>query len=332
MSKKKYIIGVDGGNTKTDYFLFDTGGNFIDHIKDGTCSHEHVGYKKAEEILNANIDALTGRNNITRSEIAAGVFGLAGIDTKPQLREFVKIMDRMGFVYAVDNDSFLGIVAGTTKGYGICSINGTGTVSGGIDPHGGRHQTGGLGMLTGDDAGGVYIAHLCARLVYDSFFRCGEPTVMAEAVFSFLGITDPDDLMQAYCEAGQKLASTKMARIVFDAAAENDKAALEALDSSAKQLAKTSAGCARSLNFDAEIEIVLAGSVWVKAECPVLVEGYKKYMAELLPDKTLKYNILRVPPATGAVLWALSLTGIDPFTEPTRQKVIKAVEERLVYN
>ena len=27
---KKYIFGVDGGNTKTDYFSFDLEGNFID--------------------------------------------------------------------------------------------------------------------------------------------------------------------------------------------------------------------------------------------------------------------------------------------------------------
>ena len=37
---KKYIIGVDGGNTKTDYFLFDSEGNFIDFHRAGTCSHE----------------------------------------------------------------------------------------------------------------------------------------------------------------------------------------------------------------------------------------------------------------------------------------------------
>ena len=37
---KKFIIGVDGGNTKTDYLLYDTEGNFIDGVRSGTCSHE----------------------------------------------------------------------------------------------------------------------------------------------------------------------------------------------------------------------------------------------------------------------------------------------------
>ena len=327
---KKYVIGVDGGNTKTDYFLFDVEGNFIDHIKDGTCSHENVGYEKAEEILNKNIDEITGRNNITRSDIEAGAFGLAGIDIKPQLEKFIGIMERLQIKkYACDNDSFLGIVAGTSKGYGVCSINGTGTVSGGIDPSGKRLQVGGIGPLTSDDAGGGFIASSGARLVYDSFFRCGEPTLMAEAVFQMLGIDNPDDLMQAFSENYNKLYSTEMTRIVFKAAEKRDKPALDALKAAANQLAKTSAGCARGLNFGNEIEIVLAGSVWVKADSPALFEFYRVFMAEFLPGKILKYNILQVPPATGAVLWALSLKGTDPFQESIRQKVIKAVEERL---
>ena len=326
---KKYVIGVDGGNTKTDYFLFDTEGNFVDYIKDGTCSHEHVGYDGAERILNGKINELAGRNNIARADIEAGAFGLAGIDIKPQMQEFIGIMERMGMKYACDNDSFLGIVAGTSKGYGICSINGTGTVSGGIDPHGNRHQTGGIGALTSDDAGGGYIAQIGARLVYDSFFRCGEPTAMAEPVFAMLGIADPGDLMQAYSEQHGKLYSTEMTRIVFKAADNGDKAALAALGASAEQLAKTSAGCVRSLNFGAEVEVVLAGSVWVKADSPALFELYRSYMSKLLPGKSLIYNVLRVPPATGAVLWALSLTGADPFCDSVKSKVIAAVEARL---
>jgi N-acetylglucosamine kinase-like BadF-type ATPase len=152
---------------------------------------------------------------------------------------------------------------------------------------------------------------------------------MAEPVFKMLGINNPEDLMQAYSEQAGKLYSTDMTRIVFKAADKGDKPALDALKEAARQLAKTSAGCARGLNFKDEIEVVLAGSVWVKADSPALFDFYKEFMSDFLPGKTLKYNILQVPPATGAILWALSLTGTDPFQESIRQKVIKAVEERL---
>ncbi len=38
--KANYIIGVDGGATKTDYLLFTTEGEFVDALHLGTGSHE----------------------------------------------------------------------------------------------------------------------------------------------------------------------------------------------------------------------------------------------------------------------------------------------------
>ena len=325
--EKRYVIGVDGGNTKADYYLFDIDGHYIDSLRDTTCSHEVVGYEAAQSIMQARIGELLHRNGLEMRLVAAGAFGLAGIDNSDQHERFEQIMRDIGFNnFIVDNDSFLGIIAGTSKGYGVCSINGTGTVSGGVDPHGNRLQVGGIGPLTGDDAGGRHIAQCGARRVYDSFYRCGEPTVMSEPVFDMLGIVKPEQLMIAFGEYEHLLYSTEMTRIVFAAAGIGDGPALEVLDESALQLAKTSAGCVRNLRFDKDVEVVLAGSVWVKAECPALFESYKKYMRHFLPDKGLSYNILSVPPAAGAVLWALSLTGQDPFTPVIRGHVTRAVD------
>jgi N-acetylglucosamine kinase-like BadF-type ATPase len=323
---KNYVVGVDGGNTKTDYFLFDLQGNLIEHFRDGSCSHESVGFEKAEEILTDRINQMLTKHGLSMDDVEAGAFGLAGIDNHEQHAKFVEIFTRMGLPrFECDNDSFLGIVAGTSKGYGICSINGTGTVSGGIDPHGNRLQVGGIGHLVGDDAGGSYIAGCGVRAVYDSFYRCGDETLMTKPVFELLGITEPKMMMLAIGENYRKCYGTEATRIVFKAANENDGPALEILDATGLQLAKTSAGCARNLSFGDEIEIVLAGSVWVKGESPALFNSYKKYMEGFLPGKSLKFNILQVPPATGAVLWAMSLCGVDCFGEIIRNKVIESV-------
>ena len=59
------VFGVDGGNTKTDYFLFGLDGGLIEHFRDGTCSHERLGFEKAEEILHKNINRLLTNNNRT---------------------------------------------------------------------------------------------------------------------------------------------------------------------------------------------------------------------------------------------------------------------------
>ena len=80
---KKYIIGVDGGNTKTDYFLFDSEGDFIDFTREGTCSHERLpdSFEGSYTIMKEVFDRFLSRNNLTPKDISAAVFGLAGVDT-----------------------------------------------------------------------------------------------------------------------------------------------------------------------------------------------------------------------------------------------------------
>ena len=48
-----YYLGVDGGNTKTDFALMRADGTLIDWIRVGTCSHEALpgGYAAAAQAL-----------------------------------------------------------------------------------------------------------------------------------------------------------------------------------------------------------------------------------------------------------------------------------------
>ncbi|HAX72047.1 MAG TPA: N-acetylglucosamine kinase, partial [Firmicutes bacterium] len=188
---RKFVIGVDGGNTKTDYFLFDTEGNLIDHLKGGTCSHEALSdsFEGAYRLLKMHLDLLVHRNDLTYDEIESAAFGLAGVDLLHQRETLEDIVERIGFKnYVVDNDSFLGIKAALPNGFGVCSINGTGTVAGGIDEYGNRLQVGGMGAVTGDEAGGAYIAKTVLRYVYDYLYRCSPKTMMAKPVMNLLGV------------------------------------------------------------------------------------------------------------------------------------------------
>ena len=119
---KKLILGVDGGNSKTDFFLFDTDGNFLDFHRGPTCSHEQFkdSYQGAFNALKKNLDVFFFRNALKASEISAAVFGLAGVDTPVQKSNMEKVVADLGFAnFKVVNDSFLPIKAATSKGYGV---------------------------------------------------------------------------------------------------------------------------------------------------------------------------------------------------------------------
>lgn len=327
---KNYVIGVDGGNSKTDYFLYDIHGNFIDHINTGTCSHERFpdGYISAYGIMNENIQQLLTRNHLTMNDIAAGAFGLAGADVPSQKVNLCQIIERIGLSnYAVDNDSFLGVKAGSEKGFGICSINGSGTSTGGISPSGNRLQIGGVGSeLSGDEAGGFFLGRKVIRAVYDSFYRMGRETHMTEPVMELLQLSSKELFIENAVDRVVKrnLPNTQLMQIMFAAADQGDMVAYDIIDNTAKQLAYSTVGCLHNLDFEHEVDIVLAGSVWVRAESPLLFNLYKKEI-EQLTHHHCNYIILKVPPATGAVLWALELAWNHPVKLDIRRKVIDSI-------
>ena len=333
MSKGSYVLGVDGGNSKTDYYMFDLAGNKIGHLRTGTCSHERFadGYLGAERAMRQQLGELLEECGVEATEIDFGAFGLAGADLPYQKEELGLIISRLGLQrHVVDNDSFLGIKAGSEQGWGICSINGSGTCTGAIAADGARLQIGGVGSeLAGDEAGGYYLARRVLRAVYDACYRLGEPTVMQGPVLDMLGIPDDTLLLErmALGVSSRSLPYTELVTLLFTSAEQDDPVALRIVQESARQMAYSSAGCLQRLAWGpGPVDIVMAGSVWVQASSPIQRDLFKTYVRELAPDFTCRFLLLQEPPAAGAVLWAMEeALGGTVFGE-MRSKVLRAAQ------
>ncbi|RIX45715.1 N-acetylglucosamine kinase [Paenibacillus nanensis] len=327
----QYVIGVDGGNSKTDYYLFDLDGGLVDHIRSGTCSHEQYpdSYESSYRVMNEQITLLLSRNGLSVQDAAAGAFGLAGADIPAQKKRLNEVVERIGFTrYALDNDSFLGIKAASQKGYGICSINGSGVCTGGISPSGRRLQVGGVGSeLSGDEGGGYYLGRRVIRAIYDSFYRLGPETVMTAPVMELLGTRDKTLFMELALEAilARTLPYTELVTLLFESAESGDLVASGIVDHSARQLAYSTVGCMSHLDFgDEPVDIIMAGSVWVKAASPVMRDRYQQCVTELT-GRDCRFVLLQEPPAAGAVLWALELAHGGALNTELRKKIIEAV-------
>jgi N-acetylglucosamine kinase-like BadF-type ATPase len=324
---KRYVIGVDGGGTKTDYLLFTTEGEFIDALHVGSRSHEVLpgGFPEVEEAVLADLDQLLMKNNIDYSEVAAAAFGMAGIDTPTQLEKMNQILAKTPLSnYIVSNDSVLGIKAGCPSGVGICSINGTGCVTTGIDEQGNILQVGGIGLATGDRAGGFIISALAVGAVYDYYFRCGEQTLLVERLMTLFGLTGPEQLYNYISERfyADRSLDKEIITNLFDVANEGDLVSGEIVREVAREQAKSVSGCIRKLKFSKTPEIVLAGSVWTKANCPLMLT----YFTECINRYTgleVKPSPLMVIPAAGAIIWALELAFKHPVTPDLREIILR---------
>ena len=329
----KYILGVDGGNTKTDYYLFDIDGNFIDMYRGGTCSHEGLkdSFEGTYRVMKDVFDKFLSIHNLTPSDITASVFGLAGDDLPYQQKALEDVVKRLGFKnFKIVNDSALGVKIGTTNGYGVCSINGTGTSVSGIDINGKCLQVGGIGEITGDEAGGRFLSRKVVRCAFDEVMRHGDKTSLTPIVLDLLGNTNPETLME---DIVLKYLSSKVDYNIltvacFSEASKGDKVAIRLLTNMADELARSAAGAITRLDLGENPEVVMAGSVYVKGSCPVLVDEFKKRV-DMYSNKKCISKVLMVPPATGAIVWAMELANNKFPSFEQREKLIKTVEEVL---
>ncbi len=331
MSKNKFVIGVDGGNTKTHYVLADSDGNRVGFIKAGTASHERLhGYEGMKRELASRINSLLGDAGLKAEDVSFSVLGLAGADIPKQYREISERLKEIGLVnFKVYNDAYLGIKAGSEKGYGICSINGTGTSCTGIDRHGRYLQVGGCGNITGDDAGGGYLRSMAIRLAYESIYKCGEPTILKDMLFDLLEVSEEDRFLEAVYEKVLSGLTDKvlLSKIVFQAANRGDNAAIKLLEHVGKETAKAVVGVARMLDFseDEELDIVMAGSIHVKGENPVMLNAFKDEVTKNIKYRP-RFHLLKAPPVAGAVIWALE--EVNGFvSNEVRKKVLIDLDE-----
>lgn len=323
---KKYLIGVDGGNTKTDYLLFDIDCNMIDGFRKGTCSHESPkinGFDGAYREMNRCITELLTRNHLTIDDVCVGIFGLAGVDAPFQQKALADAIAKIGFKnYRVMNDGFLGLKAAAKNGCGVCSINGTGTVNVGIDENGKWVQVGGIGYVAGDEAGGSFLARQAVRLAFDEAFRFGKPTIVSQAVYQMYGISSKDDLSNAI--VGQNIDSTFLIKALFNAANVNDEEAIRVLRQAGESMGRSIAGVINQIDCQEPIQVIQAGSVWAKATNQEMMNAFKQTVVDLT-NKQCEFVLLTLPPVMGAVLWGLEIANQKLPNEQEKAYILKQI-------
>lgn len=328
----KYIMGLDGGGTKTDCFIFAEDGTLAAYANGGPTNHEQYegGFDEMTVTFNAIVDDALHQAGLEPSDLAASVFGMAGIDVPSQQHRMETFLQSRGFHNAVVvNDSFLGIKAACPNGYGISFVNGTGNSVGGVDEQGNRLQVGGTGEFFGDlnGAEGMSGAVICA--VYSMFYRCGAQTTMAEKFFRLLNIEKPEQFTEAVYDAvftGTVTNKDIHNQVLYAAANEGDEIALALLRSFGVQFAQSIAGCINNLHFGDSVDVVLIGSASLKAQSPVMLDTCRAE-TERLTGKQIHLIPLTNPPASGALIWAGELAFSSEQVDALRERIIAATRK-----
>lgn len=325
--KSEILLGVDGGGTKTDLFLFDTDGRRLGYLRGvGSCIDLTVSdrYGQTKSILKEWIERLCCQAGISREKISSAVLGLAGIDIREEHDKTLQaVKELLSGKVAVCNDSMMGVLAAAPNGVGVCCACGTWTSVNGRNSLGQTLQVSGIGPISTESAGGGFLAQEALRYAYSVRYRDAAPSAILPGVLEIMGLESDADLHERFHQYNlhlDELLILQLSKLIFRCAEEGDWAAKEILDSMAHTLAENTAGCIKNLGFDEYVTVILSGSIWVKAGYSPMKEIYMADVQRRVPC-FCEFKVLQEAPALGAVLQAWRNLRNEEVPEEIRTKI-----------
>lgn len=280
MQRDELVLGIDGGASKTVAWLAACSPQdepaIVGRGAAGPANPQAVGFEEACANLDWAISAAwadAGVRTATNARpFAAAVLALAGSD-RPENRDALRRWAnerRLARRFRVVHDALPVLAAGSSEGWGVGLIAGTGSLAFGMARDGQTARAGGWGFLFGDEGSGYALALAALRAAAQAADGRGPSTLLTEALLARLEIDRPADLVRTVYEfADDRRRIASLADAVTAAAAGNDAVAVEILRQAAGNLAVMVAAVARKLRF-AEEAFPLAVAGGLLLGCPEL--------------------------------------------------------------
>jgi N-acetylglucosamine kinase-like BadF-type ATPase len=321
----RYFLGVDIGTTKSHALIADENGQAVGFGKAGTGNYEVVGWDGLQDALHTSTNQALASARITKTQIAGAGFGVAGYDWPEDREPTRKIIETLGLKAPFDlvNDAIIGLLAGTTAGWGVVVVAGTGNNCRGRDPQGREGRITGQGSRFAEYGGASELVAKAIQAVALAWTQRGPATRLSEVFIEQTGATDMIDLLGGLTRERYNLGA-KHAPLVFEVAASGDQVAEEIIRWAGQELGSLTIGVIRQLGFeDSAFEVVLAGSLYKGSTA--LVQAMQETIHTVAPKAKLVR--LQAPPVIGGVLLGMKQVNIDPV--PVHQTLIDSTNELL---
>ena len=306
-----YFLGLDGGGSKTHALIANAAGEALSLgvAGYGNCSGDN--FERAFTQYTLAVDSALQQATLNREQIVASGFGLAGYDWPSETEKVQAALDTLGLPgpRRAVNDTIIGLIGGSTEGWGVVVVAGRGENCRGRDRDGHESRTVGDGYLFGDGGGGDWLVLQAIRAVATAWTGRNPPTRLTELLLNHTQTPDVTTLMEGLSLRRIQL-DHSAAPLVFEAAAQGDAIALEILEGAGRELGLNAAALSRQLHLEKEaFEVVLVGSIF-NGSHPALKESLKRHVLAAAPQARFIRPV--GPPVVGAVLLAMEAANITP--------------------
>lgn len=296
-----YIIGIDGGGTKTEAIAYTLEGQQLCRALTG---FGNVLMDKKEAIKNiiTAIDEcnLKIANSLENNNCLAIYLGIAGGESE-EVNSFVTraLSDKYGVKVKLVNDAVIALAALLKGEDGILTISGTGSISYGISQ--GKIKTaGGWGHLLGDEGSGYFIAIEALKLMALDEDMDKKVSNLSKELLRAMRVDNRKDIINfVYNQTKREIAA--LVPVVVSLAQQGDSEAIEILKRGGRELAKTTLIVYESLDFKGHVAIGIKGSILTKVS--MVREEFENTLKERIGEFTIVNE--EVSPTLGSYYMAL---------------------------
>ncbi len=238
----KYIIGIDGGATKTTAVLSDITGNILAELTSGPGNFLIIGVDNAAKTISELILDICNHAEVSSQNVEVIFIGLTGAGRESDAERMKKgLLDFWNARYSsslknvvVTSDARIALEGAFSGSPGIILIAGTGSIMFAKDRNEEIHRVGGFGRFIGDEGSGYSIGK-CGLTALGKFFdgRISE-TKLTEMIAQNFSITSAEELINAVYKDNFDLAS--VAPLVIQGAEDGDEVCREILRKEADEL------------------------------------------------------------------------------------------------
>jgi N-acetylglucosamine kinase-like BadF-type ATPase len=313
MKSKGFVVGIDGGGTKTLGLIADLDGKVLGRGVGGSSNPQVVGFEKAAGVIFKVAGECCRRVGCHPRRLKAIVVGLAGAGREPDRRrteiELRKLSRKTNLPLKnlrVESDARIaleGVLGGQS---GIVLISGTGSIGFAKGHDGTVHRVGGWGRTIGDEGSGFAVGRVGLVAVVRHLDGRGRPTILTKWVSKRFRLSTPQLIVSKIYQ--DHFDVSRIAPLVLNAAAKGDEVSRNILDEASSELADHVRVLVKKLRQSDErsggqkTNFVSLGGMLERSN--YLSQALRRRIKSLFPS--VRVLPPKKSPASGAVLLALS--------------------------
>lgn len=294
------VLGIDGGNSKTDVVAAATDGRVLARRRGaGVVSPLADPVAWREQLAALVADSLAGAG---AGSARCAAYYLANVDLPAEVRVARRELERTGLAAetVVRNDTLAVLRAGATRPWGVAVVSGAGINAVGVHPSGRTAGFLALGDYSGDTGGGISIGVQGLAAAMRARDGRGPATVLTTALPARLGMRRPRDIVTAVHSGALRYDDLhQLAPAVF-AAAGSDEVAAGIVAAFADEVAVMATALIRRLHLTrSDVEVILGGGTLQAADRAV-VDRIGTGVTAVAPRAQV--CVLEVAPVFGALV------------------------------